>query len=79
MRRGVLRQHGEGGRGLRDDVDHANARFDLFLKGDATAINDVEKKGLRLFIDKGCAGCHGGVNLGGAAYFPFGVAQTPAS
>ena len=55
-----------------------NARFDLFLKGDATAINDVEKKGLRLFIDKGCAGCHGGVNLGGAAYFPFGVAQNPS-
>jgi cytochrome c peroxidase len=55
-----------------------NARFDRFLKGDATAINDQEKNGLRLFIDKGCVGCHGGVNLGGAAYFPFGVAQNPS-
>jgi cytochrome c peroxidase len=55
-----------------------NARFDHFLKGDASALSDLEKTGLRLFIDKGCAGCHGGVNLGGAAYFPFGVAQNPS-
>ena len=55
-----------------------NARFDHFLKGDASALSDLEKTGLRLFIDKGCAGCHGGVNLGGAAYFPFGVAQSPS-
>jgi cytochrome c peroxidase len=55
-----------------------NARFDRFLKGDVNALNDHEKNGLRLFIDKGCAGCHGGVNLGGAAYFPFGVAQNPS-
>ena len=55
-----------------------NARFDHFLKGDATALSDLEKTGLRLFIDKGCAGCHSGVNLGGAAYFPFGVAQNPS-
>jgi cytochrome c peroxidase len=55
-----------------------NARFDHFLKGDASALSDLEKTGLRLFIDKGCAGCHGGVNLGGAAYFPFGVAQAPS-
>ena len=54
-----------------------NAPFDKFLKGDVTALNDVEKKGLRLFIDKGCAACHGGVNLGGNGYFPFGVVQKP--
>ena len=54
-----------------------NARFDKFLKGDDTALNDNEKKGLRLFIDKGCANCHNGVNIGGNAYFPFGVAQKP--
>ena len=54
-----------------------NARFDKFLKGDASALNDEEKKGVRLFVEKGCAGCHGGVNLGGAAYFPFGVAHNP--
>lgn len=54
-----------------------NARFDKFLKGDDTALNDTEKNGLRLFIDKGCANCHNGVNIGGNAYFPFGVAQKP--
>jgi cytochrome c peroxidase len=54
-----------------------NSRFDKFLTGDANAINDVEKKGLRLFIDKGCAGCHGGVNVGGDGYHPFGVAEKP--
>ena len=54
-----------------------NAPFDKFLKGDVNALNDVEKKGLRLFIDKGCAACHGGVNIGGNGYFPFGVAQKP--
>lgn len=54
-----------------------NSRFDKFLTGDANALNDKEKQGLRLFLDKGCAGCHGGVNLGGNGYFPFGVAQKP--
>jgi cytochrome c peroxidase len=54
-----------------------NARFDKFLKGDETALNDAEKKGLRLFMDKGCASCHGGVNIGGGGYFPFGVAEKP--
>jgi cytochrome c peroxidase len=56
----------------------ANAvSFDKFLTGDASAISDVEKKGLRLFIDKGCASCHGGVNVGGDGYHPFGVAEKP--
>lgn len=54
-----------------------NAKFDKFLTGDDSALNDVEKKGLRLFIDKGCSGCHNGVNVGGGDYFPFGVAQKP--
>ena len=43
-----------------------NARVDKFLKGDDAALNEQEKKGLRLFLDKGCAGCHNGVNIGGA-------------
>jgi len=53
--------------------------FDKFLKGDAGALNATEKKGLALFIDKGCAACHQGVNIGGQAYFPFGVAEKPGS
>ncbi len=54
-----------------------NSKFDKFLAGDASAMNDTEKKGLRLFMDKGCSGCHSGVNVGGNGYFPFGVAQKP--
>jgi cytochrome c peroxidase len=54
-----------------------NSRFDKFLKGDVAALNDTEKKGLRLFLDKGCSGCHSGVNVGGNGYFPFGVAAKP--
>ncbi len=56
-----------------------DSRFDKFLKGDANALDDKEKKGLALFMDKGCAGCHQGVNIGGQAYFPFGVAEKPGS
>lgn len=54
------------------------ARFDKFLAGDDAALNDSEKKGLRLFLDKGCASCHSGPNIGGAAYFSFGVAKAPS-
>ena len=48
------------------------SRFDKFLEGDVNALNDVEKKGLKTFIDKGCATCHNGINLGGTLQ-PFEV------
>jgi cytochrome c peroxidase len=54
-----------------------NARFDQFLHGDDGALNAEEKKGLALFMDAGCAGCHGGVNIGGQSYFPFGLVSRP--
>ena len=56
-----------------------NSRFDKFLNGDATALNEKEKEGLKLFVDKGCAGCHNGINIGGGAYFPFGVVEKPGA
>jgi cytochrome c peroxidase len=56
-----------------------NAPFDRFLKGIADALSDQEKAGLTLFLDKGCAGCHGGVNVGGQGYYPFGVVQKPGA
>lgn len=52
--------------------------FDLWLKGDDQALSDAQKAGLKLFIDKGCASCHNGVNIGGAAYARFGVVKEPA-
>lgn len=43
-----------------------NAPFDQFLRGDAKAFTAPEKEGLQLFISKGFATCHGGVNVGGS-------------
>lgn len=49
------------------------SRFDKYLEGDKKALSLEEKKGLRLFIEKGCASCHTGINLGGNMQ-PFEVA-----
>jgi cytochrome c peroxidase len=51
--------------------------FDKYLKGNNNALNAQEKAGLTIFMDKGCAACHGGVNMGGAGYYPFGMKETP--
>lgn len=51
--------------------------FDKYLKGDAKALNAAQKEGLNLFMMRGCAGCHGGINMGGTGYFPFGLVQKP--
>ena len=41
------------------------APFDDFLEGRDNALSSLQQEGLELFLDKGCAGCHNGVNLGG--------------
>jgi cytochrome c peroxidase len=56
-----------------------NAPFDRYLKGDASALNANQTAGLKLFIDKGCAACHNGVNLGGGQYAPFGIVEKPGA
>lgn len=53
------------------------APFDSYLNGDEAALTDLQKEGLALFLDKGCATCHNGVNLGGNGYYPFGLVQRP--
>ena len=40
------------------------APFDNFLNGNENALNQAEKDGLKMFIDKGCATCHSGIALG---------------
>lgn len=55
------------------------APFDKFLNGDEAALTDVQKTGLNLFIDKGCASCHNGINVGGNGYYPFGVIEKPGA
>lgn len=54
-----------------------NAPFDRFLRGDAGALDADQKAGLQLFMDKGCSGCHVGVNIGGSMYQKFGVVADP--
>lgn len=56
-----------------------NAPFDRYLKGDARALDGSQREGLALFINKGCAACHAGINVGGAMYAPFGVVERPGA
>ncbi len=55
------------------------APFDQFLEGNSNALTAQQKSGLKLFMDKGCAACHNGINIGGEAYFPFGVVEKPGA
>jgi len=49
------------------------SKFDDYLDGNETALNDKEKKGLNSFIENGCVSCHAGVALGGQIFQKFGV------
>lgn len=55
------------------------APFDAYLNGDDEALTDEQKKGLALFISKGCVSCHSGVNVGGHGYYPFGLIEKPGA
>ncbi len=55
------------------------SKFDLFLEGNENALNAQEKQGLQVFMDTGCAACHGGVNIGGQDYYEFGVVEAPGA
>lgn len=44
------------------------SRFDDFMKGDATALSETERQGLKTFIKIGCRSCHDGKLLGGETY-----------
>lgn len=49
------------------------SRFDKWLDGDADALTDKEKEGLKLFMDNQCTTCHNGAALGGTMLQKFGV------
>lgn len=53
--------------------------FDQYLEGNRVALNDTQKEGLRLFMDRGCVSCHNGVNVGGGDYYAFGVVERPGA
>ncbi len=45
--------------------------YDRFLEGDNNAISQSAKRGLNLFIQKGCKGCHTGISVGGQSIQRF--------
>lgn len=55
------------------------APFDQYLEGNANALNDQQKAGLKLFVETGCSSCHNGINVGGQEFFPFGAVERPGA
>jgi len=49
------------------------SRFDDFLNGKDKALSDVEKKGLKRFVEIGCTSCHNGAAVGGSMYMKLGA------
>ncbi len=47
------------------------SRYDDFLDGNDSAMSKIEKRGLALFIDLGCKGCHTGMSVGGQSVQRF--------
>jgi cytochrome c peroxidase len=45
--------------------------YDRFLEGDDGAISASAKRGMTLFITKGCSGCHTGMSVGGQSLQKF--------
>ncbi len=50
-----------------------DSAYDRFLRGDDDALSPAAKRGLNLFMQKGCKGCHAGMSLGGLSiqHFPL--------
>lgn len=48
-------------------------RFDRWLEGDDSAMDQQEIRGLQAFIDIGCSACHNGPTLGGNMYQKMGL------
>ncbi|AJQ97902.1 cytochrome-c peroxidase [Gynuella sunshinyii] len=49
------------------------SRFDQWLEGDKTALNDTELAGYELFKSSGCTACHNGPAVGGSMYQKVGL------
>ncbi len=50
--------------------------YDAYLNGDLSALNEVEKRGLKVFLDKGaCINCHSGRHLTNWDYKSIGLPQ----
>lgn len=52
-----------------------DSKFDKWLRGDDTALNDTELKGYQLFKTSGCIACHNGPAVGGNSFQKMGVVE----
>jgi cytochrome c peroxidase len=52
----------------------SNSRWDKFAAGNVSALTLEEKRGLRVFLESGCAACHAGPQVGGTMYREVGIA-----
>jgi cytochrome c peroxidase len=50
-----------------------NSRFDKYLRGEKTALNEKEILGYQKFKSFGCVACHQGMNIGGNMFQTMGV------
>ena len=50
-----------------------DSRFDLWLKGDDSALDATELAGYQLFKTTGCIACHSGPAVGGSSYQKLGL------
>lgn len=50
----------------------SESRFDDFLRGDATALNEQEQRGLKTFMSVNCVRCHDGPLVGGTLHEKLG-------
>lgn len=53
------------------------SRYDEFLEGNLKALSFEETKGLELYIQNGCVGCHNGIGLGGQYMRKFPLLHHP--
>jgi cytochrome c peroxidase len=51
----------------------SKARYDKYMAGDAKALTNDEKRGLKLFIESGCITCHTGYLFGGTMVQKMGL------
>jgi cytochrome c peroxidase len=51
----------------------SRGRIDRFIAGEADALTQLEKEGMRIFMDAGCIQCHSGPVLGGAMFQKIGI------
>jgi cytochrome c peroxidase len=56
-----------------------DSRFDLWLRGDKTALSPEEQQGYALFQSLGCISCHQGENIGGNLFERQGIFHRLAS